>query len=70
MKSKLTTALFIILIVLGFIIAPPVLYIMGIFGNEIAIGYILIMMSLRNFNKLLSNIGDGIKNKINKYGKV
>ena len=67
--KELTTSIFLLFLLIGIIVSPPILYILGYFPNEFAIGYILTILSLKQllsfFKKLVKEIKKIIKNEKN-----
>ena len=61
--------IFLLFLLIGIIVSPPILYILGYFPNEFAIGYILTILSLKKllsfFKKLVREIKIIIKNDKN-----
>jgi membrane protein implicated in regulation of membrane protease activity len=59
--KQLTAAIFLLFLLIGIIVAPPIVYILGYFTNEFAIGYILTVLSLKQLVRLFKKLGKEIK---------
>lgn len=54
--KELTTSIFLLFLLIGIIVSPPIVYILGYFTNELAIGYILTILSFKKLGKEIKKI--------------
>ena len=59
--KELTTSIFLLFLLIGIIVSPPIVYILGYFTNEFAIGYILTILSLKQLLSFFKKLGKEIK---------